>query len=199
MRVTGRATKHKPELILNGFSTRLGLRVSRAFTALFPQVCMTRAHIRSNINTGKHTRHARAAAHTHARPICPVRTKLISNHVKTLSGLDVGNFLRRYLRAFANRHTHTTQYLHRICTKSCSHSCCSCFGLYLLPLASFIAFCLSWSRLIFTHTHIHTHTLGTRTGPGVHGAKGGDISLPTRLCLRTATQALTLLALPLLS
>jgi ribosome production factor 1 len=34
----GRATKHKPELILNGFTTRLGLRVSRAFTALFPQV-----------------------------------------------------------------------------------------------------------------------------------------------------------------
>ena len=34
----GRTTKHKPELILNGFTTRLGLRVSRAFTALFPQV-----------------------------------------------------------------------------------------------------------------------------------------------------------------
>jgi ribosome production factor 1 len=33
----GRTTKHKPELILNGFTTRLGLRVSRAFTALFPQ------------------------------------------------------------------------------------------------------------------------------------------------------------------
>ena len=36
----GRTTKHKPELILNGFTTRLGLRVSRAFTALFPQVSL---------------------------------------------------------------------------------------------------------------------------------------------------------------
>lgn len=36
----GRTTKHKPELILNGFTTRLGLRVSRAFTALFPQVLL---------------------------------------------------------------------------------------------------------------------------------------------------------------
>jgi ribosome production factor 1 len=33
-----RVTKHKPELILNNFSTRLGLRVSRALAALFPQV-----------------------------------------------------------------------------------------------------------------------------------------------------------------
>ena len=33
-----RVTKHKPELILNNFTTRLGLRVSRALAALFPQV-----------------------------------------------------------------------------------------------------------------------------------------------------------------
>ena len=32
-----RATKHKPELILNGFSTRLGQRVSRGVSTLFPQ------------------------------------------------------------------------------------------------------------------------------------------------------------------
>ncbi|EKX47083.1 hypothetical protein GUITHDRAFT_137695 [Guillardia theta CCMP2712] len=32
-----RATKHKPELILNNFTTRLGQRVSRAFSSLFPQ------------------------------------------------------------------------------------------------------------------------------------------------------------------
>jgi len=33
-----RVTKHKPELILNNFTTRLGQRVSRALAALFPQV-----------------------------------------------------------------------------------------------------------------------------------------------------------------
>ena len=33
-----RATKHKPELILNQFTTRLGIRVSRAISSLFPQV-----------------------------------------------------------------------------------------------------------------------------------------------------------------
>ncbi|KAI8866166.1 Brix-domain-containing protein [Ramicandelaber brevisporus] len=33
-----RATEHNPELILNGFSTRLGRTVARMFAALFPQV-----------------------------------------------------------------------------------------------------------------------------------------------------------------
>lgn len=33
-----RVTKHKPELILNNFTTRLGMRVSRAVSCLFPQV-----------------------------------------------------------------------------------------------------------------------------------------------------------------
>jgi len=32
-----RVTKHKPELILNNFTTRLGMRVSRAVSCLFPQ------------------------------------------------------------------------------------------------------------------------------------------------------------------
>ena len=36
-----RVTKHKPELILNNFTTRLGLRVSRAVASLFPQVSNT--------------------------------------------------------------------------------------------------------------------------------------------------------------
>jgi ribosome production factor 1 len=35
-----RVTKHKPELILNNFTTRLGLRVSRAVASLFPQVAI---------------------------------------------------------------------------------------------------------------------------------------------------------------
>ena len=34
----GRATSHKPELILSGFGTRLGHRISRVFAALFAQV-----------------------------------------------------------------------------------------------------------------------------------------------------------------
>lgn len=34
----GRATSHKPELILSGFGTRLGHRISRIFSALFAQV-----------------------------------------------------------------------------------------------------------------------------------------------------------------
>jgi len=33
-----RTSKHKPELILNNFTTRLGMRVSRGMQALFPQV-----------------------------------------------------------------------------------------------------------------------------------------------------------------
>lgn len=33
----GRATAHKPELVLNNFSTRLGLRVGRMFASLFNQ------------------------------------------------------------------------------------------------------------------------------------------------------------------
>ncbi len=33
----GRATAHKPELILNHFDTRLGHRVGRMFASLFPQ------------------------------------------------------------------------------------------------------------------------------------------------------------------
>lgn len=33
----GRATKHKPELILNNFGTRLGHRVGRMFASLFSQ------------------------------------------------------------------------------------------------------------------------------------------------------------------
>ena len=48
----GRATKHKPELILNGFSTRLGLRVSRAFTALFPQVSQHPPHAHTKSSVG---------------------------------------------------------------------------------------------------------------------------------------------------
>lgn len=35
----GRPTSHKPEVILSGFGTRLGHRVSRLFGALFAQVC----------------------------------------------------------------------------------------------------------------------------------------------------------------
>lgn len=33
----GRATPHRPELILNGFTTRLGHRVGRMFSSVFPQ------------------------------------------------------------------------------------------------------------------------------------------------------------------
>lgn len=33
-----RTSKHKPELILNNFTTRLGMRVSRGMASLFPQV-----------------------------------------------------------------------------------------------------------------------------------------------------------------
>lgn len=35
--MSGRATEHVPELILNNFSTRLGMTVGRLFQALFPQ------------------------------------------------------------------------------------------------------------------------------------------------------------------
>jgi ribosome production factor 1 len=35
----GRATSHKPELILSGFGTHLGHRLTRVFAALFAQVC----------------------------------------------------------------------------------------------------------------------------------------------------------------
>lgn len=33
----GRATTHKPELVLNNFGTRLGRRVGRMFASLFSQ------------------------------------------------------------------------------------------------------------------------------------------------------------------
>ena len=59
----GRATKHKPELILNGFTTRIGLRVSRAFQALFPQVPSAAAH-----------RAPTPPARRPARPCAPART-----------------------------------------------------------------------------------------------------------------------------
>ena len=59
----GRATKHKPELILNGFTTRLGLRVSRAFQALFPQVPSAAA-----------PRAPTPPARRPARPCAPART-----------------------------------------------------------------------------------------------------------------------------
>lgn len=34
----GRATEHKPELVLNNFGTRIGRRVGRMFASLFAQV-----------------------------------------------------------------------------------------------------------------------------------------------------------------
>lgn len=40
----GRATQHKPELVLNNFGTRLGRRVGRMFASLFPQVSVTLAY-----------------------------------------------------------------------------------------------------------------------------------------------------------
>jgi ribosome production factor 1 len=52
-----RVTKHKPELILNNFSTRLGLRVSRALAALFPQVpysCPVQCQLKFQIHIVPH-------------------------------------------------------------------------------------------------------------------------------------------------
>ena len=41
----GRATDHKPELILNNFGTRLGRRVGRMFASLFCQVSTTQLQL----------------------------------------------------------------------------------------------------------------------------------------------------------
>ena len=93
-----------------------------------------------------HTQHARARAHTHtSSKHCPVRTKLISNHVKTFVWTRCWKLSTTVSEGICtDKHTHTTKYGGgwRVCGRG-SLARNSYLVAVFLSLSLFLPFCLS--------------------------------------------------------